>query len=268
MVDGPALRSRRSHEGGFTLIELLTVVAIMGTMVAVGVVSWQRGRSSSQLAGAARDILAVIRQARSIALVTQTPAIITYANDKNDDEESVARITVEAKKLFEGEENSETVRTISGEVVGGKDAKSETISVSSTTEPAETDGESLDEVLTPKISLEVVKGLRIKVLKEDEQLGIRPGAHVYKSSISIYSTSGAVRQGLGVKTESVNKGSTVEPGIDQATDEPVEIVWGANGRADAHTVWIYPEGSDPEKGLSIKVDKFGGCKVSQWEEEK
>lgn len=43
--------------------------------------------------------------------------------------------------------------------------------------------------------------------------------------------------------------------------EPVSIVWEVNGRTEPHQVWIYRDGSTPEKGLSIKVDRFGGAKV-------
>ena len=43
--------------------------------------------------------------------------------------------------------------------------------------------------------------------------------------------------------------------------EPVSIVWEANGRCDPHRVWVYLDGSTPDKGLCIKVDRFGAAKV-------
>ena len=47
----------------------------------------------------------------------------------------------------------------------------------------------------------------------------------------------------------------------QETQEPVRIVWEANGRCDPHRVWVYLDGSTPDKGLCIKVDHFGAAKV-------
>jgi hypothetical protein len=38
-------------------------------------------------------------------------------------------------------------------------------------------------------------------------------------------------------------------------------VWETNGRTDPHQVWIYPDGSAPENGLLIRVDRFGAVKV-------
>ena len=64
----------------FTLIELLTVVAIMATMVTVGVVSLSSSRGSTRVFAAVRDMMAMIRRARSVALVTQKPALVIYSN--------------------------------------------------------------------------------------------------------------------------------------------------------------------------------------------
>lgn len=261
------------RRAAFTLIELLTIIAIMGTMVAVGIVSWQRGKSRAQLAGATRDILAVVRQARSIALVTQKPAIITYATEKDEDDVPFARITVETAKLFDDSSANVPVYTLSGERVGGDPEPTPAAPQASTDSDAQSDasgtegGESLSDILMPKIALDVVKGLRIKVLKEDEQLMLGNGPITYKSGISVFSTSGAVRNELG-KSSAKSAPQTPSPDSDNAASEgPVEIVWSTNGRADGHTIWIYPDGSQPEKGLSIVVDRFGGCKVSQWEDE-
>lgn len=264
------------RRGAFTLIELLTIIAIMGTMVAVGVVSWQNGKSRAQLAGATRDILAVVRQARSIALVTQKPAIITYATEKDEDDVPFARITVETAKLFDDSGADAPVYTLSGERVGGDPEPTRAALQVSPDSDDLSDaggtggGESLSDILMPKIALDVVKGLRIKVLKEDEQLAFGNGPVTYKSGISVFSTSGAVRNELGKTAPAATSAteSAPAPAEDSASDAPVEIVWSTNGRADGHTIWIYPDGSQPEKGLSIVVDRFGGCKVSQWEDEK
>jgi hypothetical protein len=50
--------------------------------------------------------------------------------------------------------------------------------------------------------------------------------------------------------------------VSEADDqEEVSFVWEVNGRTEPHKVWIYPDGSTPEKGLCIRVDRFGGAKV-------
>ena len=41
-------------------------------------------------------------------------------------------------------------------------------------------------------------------------------------------------------------------------DGPVKVAFAANGTVDpAHRIWIYPDGSTPEKGYCIEVDRFG-----------
>ena len=38
----------------------------------------------------------------------------------------------------------------------------------------------------------------------------------------------------------------------------MKVAFAANGTVDpAHRIWIYPDGSTPEKGYCIEVDRFG-----------
>ena len=60
----------------FTLIELLVIIGIMGLMVTVGIVNVRSGQGAARTRGAARDVYAAIRHARSTALVTMQPAIV------------------------------------------------------------------------------------------------------------------------------------------------------------------------------------------------
>ena len=69
----------------FTLIELLVSVALLGVMVSVAVVSIQAGTDASRLKGSVRDVFATVRLARSIALVTQKPCVITFSTTKKND---------------------------------------------------------------------------------------------------------------------------------------------------------------------------------------
>ena len=61
----------------FTLIEIVIVVAIIGVLAASGIVASVKGRDTARLKGAVRDVFATIREARSIALVSQQPCVIT-----------------------------------------------------------------------------------------------------------------------------------------------------------------------------------------------
>ena len=62
------------------------------------------------------------------------------------------------------------------------------------------------------------------------------------------------------KAEEESPAATASAKVDE-DQEPVSIVWEANGRCDPHRVWVYLDGSSPEKGLCIKVDRFGAAKV-------
>ena len=96
----------------FTLIELLTIVAIISVMVTVAVVGVSSGQGASRLRGATRDVFAAIRQARSVALVTQQPAVITYSA-KIVDGELCARVEIDSAKLISSSASTK-VQTLSG----------------------------------------------------------------------------------------------------------------------------------------------------------
>ena len=198
----------------FTLIELLTVVAIMATMVTVGVVSLSSSRGSTRVFAAVRDMMAMIRRARSVALVTQKPALVIYSNAMVGDEPSI-KVEIKGERLFSSNESTREVRTLAGDLVPAP-------------EPADAEGggETIEDVLSPEsLAEEVGRGLRVKVLVGDEELA-SSGEERARSRISIYSTADNVSRTLG----------TVDP---------------------AHRIWIYPDGSTPEKGYCIEVDRFG-----------
>ena len=81
----------------FTLIELLVIIAIIGIMVTASVLSVQAGREAVKIRGAARDIFAAVRQARSIALVSQKPCIITFSTKTSGDEVSSSVVITSAE---------------------------------------------------------------------------------------------------------------------------------------------------------------------------
>ena len=246
----------------FTLIELLVIIVIVATMVTVSVLSVRSGQLAARTKGAARDIFAAIRHARSTALLTQQPAIITYSNERVDDE-VCAKITVTGTKLMRESVVQQAI-TLSGKkvAIGGEESGEGDEAGAMT---------SVGDILFSPVSEEVVKGMRLKVLKEGEELEVSAGEGA-KNKISVFSN---VDYLLGRYTEKSQAEEPEKPEADQtgkakADDdemEPTSIVWEVNGRTEPHKVYVYQDGSKPEKGLVIKIDRFGGAKVASGSED-
>ena len=252
----------------FTLLELLVIIAIMGTMVTVGIVSVRSGQGAARVKGATRDIFAAIRQARSTALVTQQPAIITYSTDEVDGE-VIAKVEITSAKLMTEGVDPAKVRTVTGHPLkAAVAAAAEAAKGDESEEGTKGDGNSLEEVLFAPIDANIVKGMRLKVIVGGGELEIAEEAH--RPKISVFSN---VDYLLG-KFKEANKAAEAAKKADEkqpdAADkdaaksedqEPVSIVWETNGRVEPHQVWIYPDGKRPDQGLSIKIDRFGAAKV-------
>lgn len=265
----------------FTLIELLVIVAIMGTMVTVGLVSVRAGQKSARIKGAVRDVYALMRRARSTALVTQQPAVITYDNVEVE-EENCASVTIVSAKVIDTENAASDVITLTGAPLKGKEEvdtatarpvimrkedKSAAKSGEESAPAASTGGETLEEVLFAPVSQDVVKGVVVKALTGDAELEAS-GGMVQKSSISVFSTTSylvnRLQQQKSAEAAKKQESEKKEAAAAKAVEErpaPVSIVWETNGRTDAHKVWVYPQGKRPEDGMLLKVDRFGGIKV-------
>ena len=50
-------------------------------------------------------------------------------------------------------------------------------------------------------------------------------------------------------------------------NEERSVVWQINGRCEPHTIYIYPEDGTVDEAWSIRVDRFGGVKVVEDEED-
>lgn len=235
---------------GFTLIELLVIIAIMATMVTVGVVGMNASRSASRLAGAGRDVMAMIRRARSLALVTQRPVVLVYSNVREEDE-SYAKVEIHATKIFSSPNKSEVVYNLAGEVVKDSLVDAE----------GSEDGETLEDVLAPEsIPVDVVKGLKVKVLDESDELSL-PENETRRSKISIFSTADNVSRTLGMEKtagETLHREPEESSGETEDSDEPLSVAFAVNGTVNPpHRIYLYREGSAPESGLLIHVDRFG-----------
>ncbi len=267
---------------GFTLIELLVIIGIMAAMVTVGVVGLNSSRATTRLFGAGRDVMAMIRRARSLALVTQKPVVITYSNESADGE-SYAKVEITADRIFKSKKNTEAVQNLAGE----------TVIEAVVDDGEESSGETLEDVLSPEsIPLDVVKGLKIKVLDESDQLQL-PENEKRRSKISIFSTADNVSRTLNAG-EGAGPGSAAgethtalatafgssasprqicgtegdgsESAADEATEEPFAVAFAVNGTVNPpHRIWIYREESSPEKGICIHVDRFGEPKCEDFQ---
>ena len=258
----------------FTLIEILVVVAIMAIMATAAVLGVRAGQDAARVKGATRDIMASIRHARSMALVMMQPAIITYSTTHVDDE-VCAQIKVDGAKLM-GKASSDTVQTLSGEIVmrdGTKveDVKKKADSGEETKELLEdTGGDTMEDYLFAPISTEIMRGVRIKVLIGDEELPFEQDERKNANKISVFSNVDYLLGKYKEKNAEEKKAeeekaaesqSASAPAGREEDQEPVSVVWEANGRCDPHRVWVYLDGSTPEKGLCIKIDHFGAAKI-------
>jgi len=255
---------------GFTLIELLIIIGIIAAMVAISVLSVRQGQQASRTRGAARDIFALIRQARSIALVSEEPSIIIYANGTVDSEPCAKVEIVSSKKLRA--ETVDSAETLSGKRINlyGDEERFAPPSEESRENALETaveepKGLSTDEVLFEPISDELLRGMRLKV--EFIELADERTFRGKRQNISIFSNvdyllgqySDAKAKSEEMKSEDEESPDAVsKPGEEIAgPEEPVKIVWQVNGRCDPHRLWIYPDGKEPEDGVVIEVDTFG-----------
>ena len=256
----------------FTLIEILTVVAIIAIMVTASVASVRSGQNAARVKSATRDIFATIRHARSVALITQQPSVITYSTETVDGE-VCAKVEIVTAKLLDDLSVKEAT-TLAGDAVrigGGDDTAAEEKGKDGEAVADNGEGQSVADILFAPISSEVVKGLRLKVTKGSETLSDEEmSADQRKSMISAWGTASGIiesyrksQEKLAAEKAAKEKEESAAASEDAATEkqEPVSVVWEVNGRTEPHRVWIYRDGSSPEKGLSIKIDRFGAAKV-------
>ena len=279
-------RSRRKNSKlrrAFTLIELLVVVAILGTMVAIGVGSIASGQGTARVKGATRDVYAAIRHARSVALVTGQRVLVNYSNDKVDDEVCV-KIEVVAAKIMSADEDRpqaqpyyvedykdlpQKAKTQEGrKLVNIRGSEAKAFNADGESAEPSAGGETLEEILFSPMDASVIKGMRILVKKGDEALTDETDVQA-RSRISVFSNVDYLQSRYkAAKAEAKEKGEGVGEGEEAKAsgsvndmDEAVSVVWETNGAVEPHKIWIYPDGKKPEDGLQLNIDSFGGVKV-------
>ncbi len=243
-------------------MELLVVVAILGVMTGVCVLNVRSGQSAVRVKGATRDIFAAIRHARSQAIVTQKPVVVTYSNAKTEDGELVAKVESTSAELFTAPVDPSQIQTLTGFA-----RRRPTVKASDEKD----NGNLLEDVLFAPIGEDVVRGIRLKAVKGE---GIEASAVRRASAFS--NTDFLIRQykrmrsvtisgGDAAKTEDAKseRGKVGDEGSVTSADmaEPLSVVWNTNGRVEPHQVWVYADGQKPEDGLLIRIDRFGAAKV-------
>lgn len=270
--------ARFARHAGFTLLELLVIVAIIGIMVTVAVIEVRTGQDAAKIKAATRDIFAIIRHARSMALVSRQPSIITYATVGSGDEVS-ARIETVTAKMFSGSGVTEA-RTLKGEKIligepedapppkAKRDAGED-----GTAALEKGGGQSIEDVLFSPVADDIVRGIRIKVIRDGETVE-GSGEAKTKSKISVFSNVDYLIGRLNDKKKQEDKsdkdgaaGNDAKNGDkkQQENDAPVSIVWEVNGRVEPHSVWVYADGRNYDDGMCIRIDRFGAAKISEEE---
>lgn len=232
---------------GFTLIELLVIIALMGIMLGAGVVGVNAMSDSSRLAGTTRDVMALVRRARSLALVRQKPIVLVYSNVRDEaGEHAQVEIVWDKPKPVEDED----IYDLDGKLVYGADRSD--------------DGESFGTTMTEffsneQIEAEVVSGIKLAFYDESERLVI-PENETRRSKISIYSTVDSVARSVETTTKSEEVGAKNDAGESLPAEEqgPWKVCFAPNGTLDKpHRIVLYPEGALPQDGMVLHVDRFG-----------
>lgn len=248
------------HRHGFTLIELLVIVAIICTMAGVGVMSVRAGRDAVRMRGAARDVFAAIKHARSQALVSQKPVVVTYSTTFDQESgEPVATVETTSAKLFSAGVDRSRIQLFTG---GSLPAKKGAADASAAGEG----GSLVEDVLFAPINKEVVRGMRIKAVLGGDDLESAPGRRlsVFSSTdylLGLFKASKSKETTTAPAEPSAQSSSAAQPSAGAESDEPVSVVWETNGRVEPHRVWVYADGAEPESGLSIVIDRFGAAKI-------
>ena len=267
----------------FTLIELLVIIAIIGIMVTASVLSVQAGREAVKIRGAARDIFAAVRQARSIALVSQKPCIITFSTKTSGDEVSSSVVITSAELVKKNATTS--ARSIGGEwkrigeaAEEEKDESRQAFHVRGRDDDKEQKddssegGHTVEEVLFQNVAQDVLEGICIKVVMDDEDVEPDSPRDVNEAKKSMISTFSNVDFLLGTYRDERKKEQEAAAADDswaandsksaQPEAEEKSLAWQVNGRCDPHTIYIYAPGEDwRETDWRIRVDRFGAVKV-------
>jgi len=277
---GGILHRRR----GFTLIELLVIVAIIGIMLGSAVMSVGSGSASAQMKSATRRVLQLSRQARTMALLRQQAAVITYEEIYDGQTLVGGKVTIESKgdvapKTASGggqpltlsgdipEENGEPLVVADGDE--NAISKEQELMEKIVDDPRDSSPDKVDASDWDPDSPRSFRGIHLKVELLDDD-GSAFGER--KSRVSVFSNVDFLRS----QSRAVEAARSAKPGEasgdskdkdDDANDasvamhEPVSVVYETNGRCQPHRIKVWKDGTDEDSGLTVTVDRFGKTKV-------
>lgn len=244
-----------SSKRGFTLVEVIIVLVMMAAIVGTAVLSVGSGVKTANQRNATRGVLQYIRHARAIALLKSRPVVVNFEEVNKDGSFALSRLslaysqdTAAKGKLVE----SGTVQTLTGETVE--------LAVDTSEE-----GDAL--AVEPR----EFEGIRIRVEYKDV-------AEERKTSISVFSNvdylkkKATVQKKTVVKDEDDDDNKSSEKDGDSPLEEDLgemsaSVVYETNGRCDPYIVTIWKDGTEPESGQTISVDRFGKIKVNSDEDD-
>ena len=239
---------------GFTLIELLIIVAIIGAMLAGAVASVGAGMRSAHAKSATRRVLQLSRQARTMALLRQQPAVITYSEVWDGGEFRGSMIKVESKAEARNVDHL-PLQSLSGY---------ETFDSGGDDDGQDEDDNSLRRAMET-IEDDSLVGIHVKVEMLDQD-GTAYGEK--KRSISVFSNVDyllrTARESTGAKKDenaAPKDDDGDAKGVSADRNDPVSIVYETNGRCEPHRITVYKDGQDESAGLVMEVDRFGKVTV-------
>lgn len=275
-----------NSKGGFTLIELLVIVAIIGIMLGAAVMSVGSGSASAQMKSATRRVLQLSRQARTMALLRQQAAVITYEEIYDGQSFVGGKVSIESKGETGAKPSSSgggQPLTLSGEIpeengepiVVSEDGEDNSISKEQELmekiidDPRDSAPDKVDASDWDPDSPRSFRGIHLKVELLDDD-GSVFGER--KSRISVFSNvdflrsqSRAVEAARAAKPGEESSESKDKPDGEGDTSvsaqEPVSIVYETNGRCQPHRIKVWKDGTDEDSGLTVTVDRFGKTKV-------
>lgn len=239
----------------FTLVELLVIIGIMAAMVTMSVISVRSGQEAFRLKGATRDILAKVRYARSVALVSRNSVKVIYSNTSVDGE-SAAKIEVEPMDDgFISENIPSRIQTLSGKPLPGVDLESK---LEEKDTGSGENGDTIVSMLKPEIDTSLVQGIAIKVIGSNEAKQANHSQAQKRSRMSVSGTNFKLKD---ISAEESSSESASTKSQDLSVGEIGEVIWSSLGITEEHTIYVYVEGTDYSDGYKIHVDEMGGVKV-------
>lgn len=243
-----------SLKRGFTLVEVLIVLVMMAAIVGTAVLSVGSGVKTANQRNATRGVLQYIRHARAIALLKSRPVVVTFEEVNKDGAFALSRISLDYSQDAASKGSiveSGTVQTITGETVE--------LAVDTSEE-----GDALS------VEPREFEGIRMRVDYQDV-------AEERKTSISVFSNTGYLKNKARQKKKpSVAEDAEKDDPARKDEDAPPEedlgemsasVLYETNGRCEPYIVTIWKDGTEPESGQTISVDRFGKIRVNSDEDD-